>query len=98
MGEEFTPAGRWMANTWQGEFPYRNTKEDGHEGTAPVGSFPPNGYGLADMIGNVWEWTDDWYQAHSETAHACCAVESPRGGKQEQSYDPQLPHVRSPRR
>jgi formylglycine-generating enzyme len=97
-GDEFNPGGRWMANTWQGEFPIENLKEDGYEGTAPVGSFPPNGYGLLDMIGNVWEWTSDWYQAHAETSHACCTVDSPRGGNREQSYDPQLPGVRIPRR
>jgi sulfatase modifying factor 1 len=97
-GEELTPAGRWMANTWQGEFPVENLKQDGFEGTAPVGSFPPNGYGMLDMIGNVWEWTTDWYQAHAEIAHACCTVDSPRGGDREQSHDPQLPDVPIPRR
>ena len=60
-GDEFTPAGRHMANTWQGEFPRQNANADGFERTSPVTAFPPNGYGLYDMIGNVWEWTADWY-------------------------------------
>ena len=86
-GDELTPGGRWMANTWQGAFPVENTLEDGYLGTAPVGRYPPNGYGLIDMIGNVWEWTADWYQAHGETSHACCTVANPRGGERDRSVD-----------
>jgi sulfatase modifying factor 1 len=86
-GDTLNPDRRWMANTWQGEFPIHNTKEDGYEYTAPVGCFPPNGYGLLDMIGNVWEWTADWYQIHTEIADACCTVANPRGGEQHRSVD-----------
>ena len=60
-GEEFTPGGKHMANTWQGNFPHENLCDDGFERTSPVMSFPPNGYGVHDMIGNVWEWTTDWW-------------------------------------
>jgi len=61
-GDELKPDGKFMTNTFQGHFPDKNTKEDGHERAAPVASFPPNGYGLYDMAGNVWEWTSDWYR------------------------------------
>jgi formylglycine-generating enzyme required for sulfatase activity len=97
-GDEFTPDGRHMANTWQGEFPNENLRLDGHEGTSPVGSFPPNGYGLVDMIGNVWEWTTDWFQPHDEVHHACCSVSNPLGGDAGRSFDPASPEVRIPRK
>jgi formylglycine-generating enzyme len=97
-GDEMTPGGRHMANTWQGDFPYRNTREDGFEYTAPVGSFPANGYGLYDMAGNVWQWTTDWYQEHGKIDSPCCTAANPRGGTREASLDPRQPDVRVPRK
>jgi sulfatase modifying factor 1 len=97
-GNEYSPDGKMMANTWQGEFPIRNLTTDGFDWTSPVGSFPPNGYGLSDMIGNVWEWTIDWYEPHSKTAKACCASANPKGGAAENSHDPRMANIRIPRR
>jgi sulfatase modifying factor 1 len=97
-GDQFTPGGNHMANTWQGEFPWQNLKSDGFEGTAPVSSFPPNGYGLYNMAGNVWEWTTDWYQEHSKFVHSSYASINPKGGDRENSYDPASPEIKIPRK
>ena len=99
-GDELTPNGRHMANIWQGAFPFQNTVEDGYARTSPVGAYPPNGYGLLDMIGNVWEWTCDWYEPRhpDEALKACCIPRNPRGGREERSYDPLQPNVHIPRK
>ena len=90
-GSELVPDGRHMANTWQGPFPLRNLAEDGFERTSPVGSFPPNPYGLFDMIGNVWEWTTDWFTPRNAApAKTCCIPSNPRGPSEAESYDPQF--------
>jgi formylglycine-generating enzyme required for sulfatase activity len=100
-GDEFKPGGVHMANTWQGEFPWQNFAADGYEGTAPVMSFPPNGYGLHEMTGNVWEWTSDWFRDKHKKPNerkTCCMPTNPRGPSVEHSYDSCTPGVRIPRK
>jgi formylglycine-generating enzyme required for sulfatase activity len=99
-GDELTPEGRHMANTWQGAFPNENLSTDGYARTSPVEAFPPNAYGVHDMIGNVWEWTTDWFSTRhaSDAPKACCIPENPRGGAEDDSYDPRAATTRIPRK
>ena len=99
-GARFAPGGRSMANIWQGEFPWQNLCVDGHEGTSPVGAFPANGYGLFDMIGNVWEWTTDWYApGHTiDARRACCIPQDACGGDEATSGDASVATIRIPRK
>jgi formylglycine-generating enzyme required for sulfatase activity len=91
-GDELKPGGKWAANIWQGIFPIRNSAEDGAVGTSPVRSFPPNGFGLYDMGGNVWQWTSDWYRPDTYASDARKGVvENPQGPAT--SVDPSEPGV-----
>jgi formylglycine-generating enzyme len=97
-GNEFAPKGKMMANTWQGEFPWQNLATDGFEGTSPVKSFPPNGYGLYDMAGNVWEWTSDYFTTFQASEHACCVPKNPRARSPKFSLIPGEPGAHIPRK
>ncbi len=91
-GDEFKMNGRFMANTYQGDFPYKDIGEDGFVGTAPVKSYPANAYGLYDIAGNVWEWCSDWYRPDYYALLAKQEVmRSPTGP--ENSYDLQEPGI-----
>jgi len=101
-GTELMPDGRLLANFWQGRFPHENTLADGWERTSPVQYYPPNDYGVYDMIGNVWEWTCDWYAMPQPIAKkrpsACCTIPNPRGGRKAESFDANTPQVKIGRR
>jgi sulfatase modifying factor 1 len=92
-GDDFKKDGRWMANTHQGHFPDHDTHADSHGGVAPVSQYPPNGYGLHDVAGNVWEWTTDWYRhdTYADLAKAGGVARNPSGPSS--SVDPSEPGV-----
>ena len=90
-GNELKPGGKWAANIWQGKFPVKNANEDGYERTSPVKAFPPNGFGLYDVGGNVWQWCADWYRPDYFKTQVDRAVRNPPGPPE--SFDPQEPGI-----
>ena len=99
-GDDLYPRGRPMANVWQGEFPWENTLDDGFLRTSPVGRFPPNGYGLVDVCGNVWEWTADYFTPRhtDEPDKPCCVPRNPRVTSPDESFGVGQPGEHLPRR
>jgi formylglycine-generating enzyme len=99
-GDDEAPGGRYLANFWQGEFPWQNERRDGFAGTSPVESFPCNGFGLHDMTGNVWEWTADFFTPRhpDEVAKSCCVPHNPRVTSAEGSLAAGRPGEHIPRR
>lgn len=91
-GDEHPAEGEAKANTWEGDFPYKNNEHDGFEDIAPVKQYDPNGYGLYDMSGNVWEWSHDWYDPRYYKRFEDKVADNPQGPSE--SYDPQNPYAR----
>ena len=91
-GDELTPGGKWAANIWQGQFPWHDAGDDGYRSTSPVKAFPPNGFGLYDVGGNVWQWTADWYRPdYFARVSSLGTAQNPKGPAD--SLDPQEPGI-----